>query len=249
MNIIAVGNQKGGVGKSTLVHNLGDILAAEHHLRILLIDCDPQASLTALCGVSIEQNGIVELMRREMAANEVITSVNGTFDLISSAIDLAQVETELINTYRREDRLKQGLAKLDQAYDLCLIDCPPSLSIMTVNALAAANSVLIPTLPQITDVRGLLMFLDTIDQIRTEINPELVILGVILNLFNARLNHHSSVNEELANLTTVVPVQIGRSIRVAEAGIEGLPLRLYDSKNKQLTSYRELALWLKSVVK
>ena len=120
---------------------------------------------------------------------------------------------------------------------------------MTVNALASADSVLIPTLPQITDVRGLLMFLDTIDQIRTEINPSLSILGVVLNLFNGRLNHHLSVQQELANVTTVAPIQIGRSIRVAEAGIEGEPLRLYDPRNKQLSTYRELALWLKNAVK
>ena len=93
------------------------------------------------------------------------------------------------------------------------------------------------------------MFLDTIDQIKAEINPSLAILGVVLNLFNGRLIHHSSVKEELAKVATVVAVHIGRSIRVAEAGIEGQPLRLYDSKNKQLKTYRELALWLRNAVK
>jgi chromosome partitioning protein len=112
---------------------------------------------------------------------------------------------------------------------------------MTVNALAAAESVIIPTLPQITDVRGLLMFLDTVDQIRQEINPQLKIEGILLNLFDGRLLHHRSVQAELDNVAPVLPVRIGRSIRIAEAAIAGEPLLEYAPTNKQLINYRALA--------
>jgi chromosome partitioning protein len=151
------------------------------------------------------------------------------------------VETELIRALRREDKLRTALKPIQNAYDICLIDCPPSLSLMTVNALAAANDVIIPTLPQITDVRGLLMFLDTIDQIKSEINPELNIFGILLNLFDERLIHHRSIRDELGNVGHVLPVEIGRSIRIAEAGIAGEAIVDYDPGNKQVANYRALA--------
>jgi chromosome partitioning protein len=241
MRIIAIGNQKGGVGKSTLTHNLGSILAAEHNQRILLVDIDPQSSLTSLCGVNTDQDGIVEVLQGKASVLDVATEIRPNLDLVSSDVFLAEVETELVRALRREDKLKVALAAVSDHYDICLIDSPPSLSLMTVNALSAANDVVIPTLPQIIDVRGLLMFLDTIDQIRTEINPQLKIYGILLNLFDGRLIHHRSVKMELENVGRVLPVQIGRSIRIAEAGIAGEPLREYDPSNKQLANYRALA--------
>lgn len=241
MKIIAIGNQKGGVGKSTIVRNLGAVMALEFGKRVLLVDIDPQSSLTELCGITTDQEGIVEVLQGEKSAAEVVIRLSDCLSLLSSHVYLAQVETDMMQAYRREDKLKKGLAPLHTSFDYCLIDCPPSLSLMTVNALSAADEVLIPTIPQITDVRGLLMFLDTIDEIRAEINPGLKIAGILLNMYDRRLIHHASVQEELKNVGHVYPVVLGRSIRIAEAGIHGEALITYEPKHKQMDNFRALA--------
>lgn len=241
MRVIAIATQKGGTGKSTLTHNLGDILAAEHDARVLLIDSDAQASLTQMCGKSPDAAGLAEVLRDGVPVRDVVQVVDERLHLLSADTSLTTVERQLYDMLRREDKLKNALAPLSEDYDYVLIDCAPARSLLVVNALSAADSVLIPTLPNVADIRALIVFLETVELMRREINPPLRIIGIVFNMFDTRLTHHASVAQEVESTGLLLPVRIGKSTRVAESGAYGEALRTYDKRNKQLDNFRALA--------
>lgn len=237
MRTIAIANHKGGVGKTATAHTLA-VLAAEAGQRVLLVDVDPQSSLTEALGVNAEGSSLAEVLEGDKLARSVLVSVNG-LDLLPADIALSKTERNLVNRNYRESLLSKALAGLD--YDLCIIDCPPSQSLLTVNALVAADQVLIPTLPQVSDLRGLRLFIDTLDDIKPG-NPDLQLLGVLMTFFDNRLVLH---REALAMLleqgVNVLETKIGRSIRVAEAPGFRETIITYEPGNPQAENYRKLA--------
>lgn len=243
MKTIAIGNQKGGVSKTATVQNLGAVLSVEFNKKVVLIDMDPQHSLTDACGVTTEFGSMAQVMSGEMTIDQILVEAGSGMALAPTDLALAEVEAQLFSKIGRENKLKRALPVLDEHFDYCLIDCPPSLSLMTVNALAAADGVLVPCIPQMVDVRGLLLFFDgTVQDIKAEINPDLEIIGVLPTFYDSRLVHHESVVQELKNAgLPVLPMAIGRSIRIAEAAAAGDTILEYDPNNKQLDNYRELA--------
>ena len=243
MRIISIGNQKGGVGKTATVHNLGAVLSLEFNKRVVLIDLDPQHSLSDACSVTTEYGSMAQVLLGQTTIDQILVEAGSNMAIAPTDLSLAEVEANLYTKIGRENKLKRILPLLSDHFDYCLIDCPPSLSLMTVNALAASDDVLVPCIPQMVDVRGLLLFFDgTIEDIKEEINPNLNILGVLPTFYDARLVHHVSVVDELKNAgLPVLPVSIGRSIRIAEAAATGDSIVRYDPGNKQLENYRELA--------
>lgn len=253
MSIIAIANHKGGVGKSTTAANLGAALASQG-IETLLIDMDPQASLTQALGVDLEDvynlAGVMgDSKPGTVPIRSTIRAVRPQLGIIPGNLDLASTEIGLVNRLGRENVLKSSLNQL-QGYDMIVLDTPPSLSLLTVNALAAADFVVIPTLPQAADLRGLQLISGTIEDIKHAINPDLEIMGVLITQFDGRLIHH---NEALAMLQEwdlrVFETRIGRTVKAAESAGLGLPLVDYRPSNLRSIEYQELAAeilkWLK----
>lgn len=243
---LAIANHKGGAGKTATTHNLGAALAAEG-LRVLLVDADPQGSLTQSCGLA-EPAGrsLAEVLggsspgRLRLA--DILVTVSERLTLAPADIALAGCELGLVSRLGRESVLKKALATRSDDFDICLIDCPPSAGLLTVAALVAADSVIIPTQPQAADLRGLRLFLDSVSQVQAELNPELQLLGVLVTFYDSRLNHHRAALAALQDSgLPVLPVTIGRSVRVAEAAGAGQPVTEYEPANKQAENYRQLA--------
>ncbi|MEI7989291.1 MAG: ParA family protein [Chloroflexota bacterium] len=245
MKTIAIANHKGGVGKTATCHNLSAILAKEHHLKVLMVDIDPQASLTQACGISETQHSLANVLGSAipgtMMLSEIIIELGDGLFLAPSDIDLTLTELGLTNRMGRENVLKKALSTVKNDYDLCLLDCPPSLGLLSVNGILASDAIITPTQPQTVDLRGLSLFLNTLERIESDmnINPEL--LGVLMTFYDDRLLHHKLAVEALkkANLK-IFPVQIGRSIRVAEAAAAGEPMITWEPNNPQVDKYRQV---------
>ena len=240
MKIIAVGNQKGGVGKTTTTLNLGHALA-ERGKRVLLVDLDPQGSLTISAGVDDRPGrSMAEVLAGEMPLDDILVEINGNLSLAPSDIALSETELILVGRIGREVAVKKVLAGLGNRFDYALLDLPPSLGILTVNGLAAAQSVLIPAIPQYLDLRALAIFTKTIDLIREEINPGLEIVGILPTLYDSRLKLHAEVIEswEEAGLP-VLPLRVKRSVRAAEAPIIGESIADYSPEHGVV--YKQLA--------
>jgi len=254
MTVLAITNQKGGVGKTATVHNLGAILAGDG-LRVLLVDVDPQSSLTQACRVGdVAGRSLAEVLGGaqpgRLPLSGAIVDLGGGLAIAPGDIALATAELGPTSRLGREGVLKKVLATVARDYDLILIDCPPSLGLLTVGALVAADAVLVPTQPLAVDLRGLRLFLETVDQVRQELNPELETLGVLVTFYDARLTHHKQALETMQSAgIPVLPVLIGRSIRVAEAAGAGQSVAVYEPGNPQAANYRQLAevvrAWLK----
>lgn len=243
--IIAIANQKGGVGKTTTTINLGASLALEGK-RVLIIDADPQANATSGYGIDPRTmtSSIYECLVDEypVKGSQMATCVEG-LDLIGSRIDLAGAELELINKRERERVLSRALESVTPDYDYILIDCSPSLGLITVNALTAAHSVIIPVQAEYFALEGISKLLNTIRIIKSKLNPSLEIEGFLLTMYDARLRLANQIYEELKGhfgemvFNTVIP----RNIRLSEAPSHGLPAVLYDAESRGATSHQQLA--------
>lgn len=243
--IIAVANQKGGVGKTTTTINLSACLA-EQGQKVLVIDVDPQGNTTSGLGIDKNntENTVYELMLGEASINDCIyKSVMDDLDVIPSNVNLAGAEIDLIDIDNREYILKKIVDSLKEKYDFILLDCPPSLSMLTVNAMTAANTVLVPIQCEYYALEGLSQLIRTINLVKQKLNPELEIEGVVFTMYDARTNLSLQVVENVkANLKqTVYKTIIPRNIRLAEAPSHGLPINLYDTKSAGAESYRLLA--------
>jgi len=243
--IIAVANQKGGVGKTTTTINLSACLA-EQGQKVLVIDVDPQGNTTSGLGIDKNntENTVYELMLGEASIDDCIyKSVMDDLDVIPSNVNLAGAEIDLIDIDDREYILKKIVNSLKEKYDFILLDCPPSLSMLTVNAMTAANTVLVPIQCEYYALEGLSQLIRTINLVKKKLNPELEIEGVVFTMYDARTNLSLQVVENVkANLKqTVYKTIIPRNIRLAEAPSHGLPINLYDSKSAGAESYRLLA--------
>lgn len=243
--IIAIANQKGGVGKTTTTINLGASLAAEGK-KTLIIDADPQANATSGLGVNPKElpASIYECLVDDypMEGTQAQTCVEG-LDIIPSRIDLAGAEIELINRPGRERVLQRALAKIKAGYDYVLIDCSPSLGLITVNALTAADSVLIPVQAEYFALEGITKLLNTVRIIKAKLNPALEIEGFLLTMYDARLRLANQIYEELKGHfgAMVFDAVIPRNIRLSEAPSHGLPAMLYDPDSRGASSHSALA--------
>ncbi len=245
VRIIAVANQKGGVGKTTTSINLSACLA-EAGKKVLVIDADPQGNTTS--GLGLDKNDIEDtiynIMLGEKTVTETIkkTCVEG-LDIIPSNISLTGAEIELIGKDSREFILKESIEKISNNYDFILIDCPPSLNIITINALTASDTVLVPIQCEYFALEGLEQLLHTIGLVRDRLNPSLDIEGIVFTMFDARTNLSLQVVEEVKRSlgNNVYRSIIPRNVRLGEAPSHGLPITLYDGKSKGAESYRLLA--------
>ena len=246
MKIIAITNQKGGVGKTTTCVNLAASLA-EHGKKVLLVDLDPQGN--ASTGSGIDKAHLKDSIYQVLIGNKtlqevVIHSEAAKFDVAPSNRDLAGAEVELVNEMARETRLKNAILKLgDDAYDFVLLDCPPSLNLVTVNALTAAHSVMIPMQCEYYALEGLSDLVNTIKKVRAHLNPVLEIEGLLRTMFDNRNMLAQQVSAQLVNhfgkkvYQTIIP----RNVRLAEAPSYGMPVLLYDRSSKGAQAYLELA--------
>ena len=243
--IIAVTNQKGGVGKTTTAINLSACLAQSGR-RVLLVDMDPQGNATS--GVGIEKAKITDcvydvLLAETEAASVILPGPLENMDVLPSTLDLAAAEIELAAELSRENRLRTGLAPLLGSYDFIVIDCPPALGLLTINSLAAAGETLIPIQCEFYALEGLVYLLRTIQRVRLHVNRELVIAGVLLTMFDTRTNLSREVEAEVRReypqmtFSTVIP----RTVRLSEAPGFGKPIILYEPSSKGAWAYTELA--------
>ena len=243
--IICIANQKGGVGKTTTAINLSAALAASEK-RTLLVDCDPQANATSGLGIDrskIEKTLYHGMLGRAGAANLIVDSEISCLKVIPSGVELIGFEVEMISDPDREKALKKLVSGLHNAFDYIFLDCPPSLSLLTVNALTAADSLLIPLQAEYYALEGLGQLLNTVKRIKRNLNPELTIAGILLTMFDKRTNLAYQVAEEAEKYfkDLVFKTMVPRNVRLSEAPSFGKPILLYDAASAGAQSYFELA--------
>ena len=243
--VIAIANQKGGVGKTTTVVNLAAGLA-ELGRRVLIVDLDPQGNATMGSGIGKQslERSVYQVLLGDAAVEEARQPAKeGGYDVLPANRDLGGAELELVNELAREARLKNALVAVENDYDYVLIDCPPSLNLLTLNGLVAASSVLIPMVCEYYALEGLSDLVTTLRKVRAVVNPRIEIMGLLRTMFDARSNLSQQVAEQLARhfgnkvLDTVVP----RNVRLAEAPSHGLPGLIYDRTSRGAQAYLALA--------
>ena len=243
--IIAIANQKGGVGKTTTAINLAACLA-EAGQKILIIDIDPQGNTTSGFGLSktdIEKTVYEVLLGECNIKDAIVENIIDNLDILPSNVNLAGAEIDLIDVDNREYILKESILEVRDRYDYIILDCPPSLSMLTVNAMTAADTVLVPIQCEYYALEGLSQLIHTIDLVQQRLNPNLLIEGVVFTMYDVRTNLSNQVVENVRNNldAKIYDTLIPRNIRLAEAPSYGLPINLYDSKSAGAESYRLLA--------
>ena len=243
--IVAIANQKGGVGKTTTAVNLSSCVAALGK-RVLIVDLDPQGNTTTGYGIpkrSVEK-GTYEILIGEARASEAIRKTEYRTDVIGSNTRLAGASLEMIDLPARESRLRKALAEVQKDYDFIFIDCPPSLDLLTLNGLSACDSVLIPVQCEYYALEGLSELISTLKTIRKKYNPYLDIEGVVFTMFSLRYNLTVQVVEQVQKYfgSKVYKTTIPRSIRISEAPSYGQPINFYEPKGKGSEAYMDLAI-------
>lgn len=241
--IIAIANQKGGVGKTTTAINLSSLLAAAEK-KTLLIDIDPQSNSSSGLSIYKHKPSVYEvIIGNEEIKNVIIESYMPFLDLLPSNINLVGAEIEMVELEKRETILKEALSEVYQRYDYIVIDCPPSLGLLTLNALTASNSVLIPVQCEYFALEGLGQLLNTINIVKQYYNPELTIEGVLLTMFDTRLRLSHQVAEEVRKYfgEKVFKTVINRNVRISEAPSFGKPIILYDAVSTGAQNYMAFA--------
>lgn len=244
--IMAIANQKGGVGKTTTAINIAAYIALAEK-KVLVVDCDPQGNASSGVGINRKMNNksIYNVLIRDIDTEQAIvkTKINN-LSIIPSSIQLAGAEVELAGMEGREIILKQALMAVKEKYDYIFIDCPPSLGLLTINALSASNSVIIPLQCEYYALEGLSQLIDTINLIKRRLNPLLKIEGIVFTMFDGRTNLSIQVVDEVKKhfrkevYRTIIP----RNVRLSEAPSHGKPIAVYDPRSKGAEMYYELAM-------
>lgn len=250
--VISIANQKGGVGKTTTTFNLG-VALAKSGKRVLLIDADPQGDLTTYMGIE-DADGLsvtlADLMERsirdeDINANESILKHNENVDLIPSNLELSSMEISLVNAMSRENTMKNCIADLKNKYDYILIDCMPSLGMITINALACSNKVIIPVQSEFLAAKGMSHLMKTVLRVKKQINPDLKIGGILLTMVDGRTNLSKDIAEEIRNTYGTVfklfNTQIPRGVKAAESSRQGESILSYDKNGRVAKNYIDFA--------
>lgn len=243
--IISIVNQKGGVGKTTTAVNLASAVGIAGK-KVLLVDADPQGNTTSGYGINRKKVGVTSydlLIGKATADKALVKTEYKNVDIVPASIDLAAAEVDLIEIDHREAQLKMALAGVREAYDYIFIDCPPSLGLITVNALNASDTVLVPIQCEYFALEGLSQLMATVRQVKRLYNPTLEIEGIVLTMFDGRLNLTHQVVAEIKKYfaNKLYKTAIPRAVRLSEAPSYGMPIQYYDKRSKGADAYNDLA--------